>query len=49
LSASSGDPTQAFQIRSAALELLAEINPTVRGVFERKGLVEIKPTAETVK
>ena len=41
--ASTNDPIQAITIRSAALELLAEINPTVRDVFERKGLVMIKP------
>lgn len=40
--ASTTDPEQAIVIRSAALELLAEINPTVREVFERKGLVETK-------
>jgi hypothetical protein len=42
--ASTPDPAQAFMIRSAALELLAEINPTVRNVFESKGLVQIKAT-----
>jgi hypothetical protein len=40
--ASTTDPMQAVVIRSAALELLAEINPTVRGVFESKGLVQVK-------
>ena len=41
--ASTTDPIHAITIRSAALELLAEINPTVRNVFERKGLVEAIP------
>ena len=38
--ASTPDAIQAISIRSAALELLAEINPTVRNIFERKGLVQ---------
>lgn len=38
------DSTQASNIRGAALELLAAINPTVRTIFERRGLIEMQPT-----
>jgi hypothetical protein len=34
-------PEQAFVIRAAALEILAEVNPKVRIIFERKGLVDV--------
>jgi len=47
--ASATDPIQAFKIRSAALELLAEINPTVRNVFESKGLVQVKDVPVVAK
>ncbi len=47
--ASTTDPIQAVVIRGAALELLAEINPTVRGVFERNGLVQTRDVTTPVK
>ena len=47
--ASTTDPIQAVAIRSAALELLAEINPTVRNVFESKGLVQVKDLTSPLK
>ena len=37
--ASTNDPIQEVKIRSAALELLAEINPIVQRIFQRNGLV----------
>ena len=39
----STSPSEAFVIRGAALEILAEVNPKVKVIFERKGLVEPAP------
>lgn len=47
--ASTTDPIHAVVIRGAALELLAEINPTVRGVFERNGLVQTRDITTPVQ
>lgn len=41
-SASNPDPQIAQAIREAGLEIIAEVNPKVRAIFERKGLIQAK-------
>ena len=36
------DPDRAEIIRDAGLEILAEINPKVRAIYEKRGLIEVK-------
>jgi uncharacterized protein YcfJ len=43
------DPQQAAKLREAALEILGLVDPKVRGIFEKKGLIKsetIKPVSD---
>jgi len=42
------DPNQAQAIREAGLEIISEVNPKVRAIFERKGLVLAIPAAPPI-
>lgn len=37
--AAAADPTNARELRGAALDILAEIDPKIRAIFEKRGLV----------